>query len=216
MEKSRRALLAAVALIIAFVAVPLVAAAVAPTGPGQPSAGGAASRSAMARADAPAGLVVGDSMTAHSVRQVRRELPGWEIDAVRGRQVADLIPVLREYKATHAAVPPVVVIALGSNERTWRRLLYQYAVDMLPARTTVVFQSLWRDPAVWPRRAARMGDLTRVMHRVADRRRHTCVSRWRARAAADHDTLVLDGVHPTRRGRAVFARVLGEAVRRCG
>lgn len=166
-------------------------------------------------ADPPAGLIIGDSMTAQSRAEVRDLLPGWELDGESGRKVARIVPILREYKEAHGSVPPVVVIALGSNEQTWFNRVYQYAVDMLPAETTVVFQSLWRDPAVWPRRSARMEQLTEMMHRVASRRDHTCVSRWRARARADHETLIADGVHPTEQGRLVWARVLERAVAHC-
>lgn len=161
------------------------------------------------------GLVIGDSMTERSQAEILTELPGWEVDGVGGRPVADLIPILREYKATHGTVPPVVVIALGSNEETYFRRLYQYAVDMLPAETTVVFQSLWRDPDKWRSRARTMGRLTEVMRGVAGRRELTCVAGWRARARRGHDVLISDGVHPTLRGRQVWAQTVRRAVERC-
>lgn len=167
-------------------------------------------------ADTPPGLIIGDSMTVQSRAEVRDLLPGWELDGESGRKVARIVPILREYKEAHGTVPPVVVIALGSNEQTYFRRVYQYAVDMVPAGTTVVFQSLWRDPAVWPSRSTRMGQITRAMHRVASRREHTCVSPWRARARADHEALIADGVHPTPQGRRVWARVLQRTVARCG
>lgn len=182
------------------------------TSAGAPSA---AAAPATAAALPGTGVVIGDSMTWRSRRQLAAALPGWTIDGVGGRKVGRIIPILRTLKESGAGVPEVVVIALGSNEWGWFPRLYQYAVDMLPAETTVVFQSIWRDDHVYVGRDATMRHLTGVMHEVASRREHTCVAPWRSIARRHHDTLVLDGVHPTALGKRVWTRSLVREVRGC-
>ena len=96
----------------------------------------------------PRGLVVGDGLTEHTAAELSRALPGWTVDGVSGRGAGRLVPALRDYKSAHRSVPPVVVLALDPSGRTVRPRAYQYAVDMLPARTTVVLQSGAGDPGV--------------------------------------------------------------------
>ena len=101
-------------------------------------------------------------------RGLSRALPGWTVDGVSGRPAGGLVPALRDYKSAHRSIPPVVVLALDPSGKISRPRTYQYAVDMLPARTTVVLQSVAGDPG--------------VVRRVADRRPRTCVAPWRERA----------------------------------
>ena len=124
----------------------------------------------------PRGLLIGDGLSEHTAAELSRALPGWTVDGVSGRSAGRLVPALRHYKSAHRSVPPVVVLALGPGERSARPRSYQYAVDMLPARTSVVLQSVAGDRG--------------VVRRVADRRPRTCVAPWRERAQTRRAALV--------------------------
>jgi len=126
-----------------------------------------------AEATSPPGLLIGDDMTEPSAAKLSRAFPRWTIDRVPGRQ--GLVPSLRRHKHAHRGVPPVVVIALGPDAQTRRPHRLQYAVDMLPARTTVVLQS-GADPG--------------SVRRVVDRRPRTCEVPWRKRAQPRRAALV--------------------------
>jgi len=139
----------------------------------------------------PRGLVVGDGMTEHTAAELSRALPGWTVDGVSGRAPGRLVPALRDYKSAHRSIPPVVVLALDSSGKTPRPRAYQYAVDMLPARTTVVLQSVPGDHG--------------VVRRVADRRPRTCVAPWRERPQPRRAALVraiADCAGPSRADRS--------------
>ena len=140
----------------------------------------------------PRGLVVGDGLTEHTAAELSRALPGWTVDGVSGRGAGRLVPALRDYKSAHRSVPPVVVLALDPSGRTVRPRAYQYAVDMLPARTTVVLQSGAGDPG--------------VVRRVADRRPRTCVAPWRERAQPRRAALLRAVAACTETGRTHRSR----------
>ena len=82
------------------------------------------------------GVIVGRGLSGSAAAELAEAFPGWTIDVSRPRASA-----------------PVVVVAPRVDSRRWRPYLLRYATGVLPARTTVVFQSLDRDRADGPRRA---------------------------------------------------------------
>ena len=88
------------------------------------------------------GLIVGHGLGSSTADDLADAFPGWTVDVAPGHRA-------------RRASEPVVVLALGPDDRRWRPYLLRYAADVLPARTTVVFQSLGRDRAEAPHRARR-------------------------------------------------------------
>ncbi|WP_432478674.1 hypothetical protein [Nocardioides sp. GXQ0305] len=91
------------------------------------------------------GLVVGDGLSRNAADDLSEAFPGWTVD------------VAPTHRAQHRS--PVVVLALPPSARRWRPYLLRYAADVLPARTTVVFQSPGKDQAATPRQARRTAAL---------------------------------------------------------
>ena len=83
------------------------------------------------------GVIVGRGLGDTAATELSDAFPGWRIDVSRER-----------------AATPVVLVGLRSDARRWRSYLLRYAADVLPADTTVVFQSLGGDRAARPRHTA--------------------------------------------------------------
>lgn len=187
------------------------------------------------RAQAPAGhgttsgsdtsvFVAGDSITRMGTRALRARGLQWQVDAHGGRPVTSLGWVLGE-RLQRGPAPRVAVVALGSNARPgWDAVSgYRAMIAQLPATTTVVFVSVYRNPAYYTSRVARKRPdwnpryslaYTRAMHQVAAARPHTCVAPWRPWAKAHRKNLT-GGVHPHRQGRRAWARIVARTVASC-
>ena len=148
----------------------------------------------------------------------------WQVDAHGGRPVTSLGWVLGE-RLQRGPAPRVAVVALGSNARPgWDAVSgYRAMIAQLPATTTVVFVSVYRNPAYYTSRVARKRPdwnpryslaYTRAMHQVAAARPHTCVAPWRPWAKAHRKNLT-GGVHPHRQGRRAWARIVARTVASC-
>ncbi len=92
------------------------------------------------------GLIAGHGLSSRASADLLDAFPGWTVD------------VAADHRAKRGS-SPVVVIALRSDARRWRPYLLRYATDVLPTRTTVVFQSPGHDGVVDPRRARRTAAL---------------------------------------------------------
>jgi lysophospholipase L1-like esterase len=169
-------------------------------------------------------FVAGDSITKMSTPALRRRGLHWEVDAHGGRPVTSLGWVLGE-RLQRGPAPRVVVAALGSNARPgWDAVAgYRAMIAQLPATTTVVFVSVYRNPAYYTRRVARHRPdwnprysvaYTRAMHQIATERPHTCVAPWRSWARAHRHNLT-GGVHPHHFGRKAWARIVARTVASC-
>lgn len=145
----------------------------------------------------PSVLVVGDSMTARARPFLRHLRAKWTIDGVGGRKVDLLADRITAYLADNRP-PAVVVIALGSNEvLTWSKDDYVAATELLPKRTSVVFVTVYRDPAIFGvERDETMRRYSRWMREIARERPKTGVVPWRMRVI-NKPYLLLDGVHAT-------------------
>lgn len=160
--------------------------------------------------------MVGDSMTARSAKQIRVLRPDWDVDGVGGRQAARLVPLVRDHVNRAAGPSSEVVIALGSNEMGASAATYRRAVDLLPASTTVVLVTVYRDPRVFGQdRDDRLARISRWMRVLAERRSNVCVADWRAAALRFGDLVISDGVHPNALGKRVFAALVVAAMDTC-
>ncbi len=167
--------------------------------------------------------IVGDSIAFHSRRQLHARKPAWQVDAVAGRNVRQL-PELLEARMQLSPAPKNVVVALGANGHpSWGAEDYRAALELLPETTRVTFTTTWRDPQRWrPTKAGpgKLADLmdqyTRDVRQIARERPHTCVFNWHRRARRNAAKLILaDGVHPTVKGRKVWARGVARTVKKC-
>lgn len=169
-------------------------------------------------------FVVGDSITRLGTRALRARGLQWQVDAHGGRPVTSLGWVLGD-RLQRGPAPRVVVAALGANARPgWDPVTgYRSMIAQLPATTTVVFVSVYRNPAYFTARVARKRPdwnprysyaYTRAMHQVAAGRPHTCVAPWRPWAKAHRGNLT-GGVHPHRHGRTAWARIVARTVASC-
>lgn len=167
--------------------------------------------------------VVGDSITYRSRKQLLKRRPGWDVDGVSGRNVRTL-PMLLTARMQMKPKPRHVVVALGANgHESWGKQDYIDAVGLLPRKTRVTFTTMWRNPEVWgpgvPQRGKRstlMRQYTRYVQQIARQRPRTCVFKWHRRASRRPRQLILaDGVHPTVRGKKVWARGVSRTVKKC-
>ena len=95
------------------------------------------------------GVIVGRGLGSRAAAELSDAFPGWTIDVTRPD-----------------AATPVVLVAPSSGARRWRPYLLRYVADVLPARTTVVFQPLGGDRAAQPRRtAALLSEVATPHHR---------------------------------------------------
>lgn len=80
---------------------------------------------------------VGDSVMVGASGELRREIPGIEIDAVVGRQASTGIDILRA-RAAQGDIPQVVIFGLGTNGPVTSRQIDE-AMDALDGVQRVVF-----------------------------------------------------------------------------
>jgi lysophospholipase L1-like esterase len=160
-----------------------------------------------AHAEGPQTQMFGDSLTWAGRDNLRQTHPHWGINGVRGREVEMLPGLVDTHLAKHGA-PRTLVIALGTNEDGASKALYQDVVDSLPATTVVVFVTTYRSAKVFgAERADTMRRVSRWMNQIARSREHTCIAPWRNRVKR-HPHLLADGVHATRKGERVWARMV--------
>lgn len=164
-------------------------------------------------------LMIGDSITAGGKVDLEHLRPHWEINAKAGRNV-DCLPMLVSERLNHGYLGRLV-IALGTNAvQGWGQDDYQMVVDMVPARTVVLFVTTYRNRDLWPStnpyrtRASVQYFYSHEMENIACARPNTCVVPWR-QYAMKHPTMLRDGVHPTVKGREAWASMIDDAAEQC-
>lgn len=163
-------------------------------------------------------LVVGDSLTWRGAEELVDGRRGWTVDGLRGRNVRELLPVLRGHLGDDPRRYRTVVIALGTNTaRRWRKRHYAEALGVVPVRARTVLVTPYRAPRAGSSPAAveRTGHYAGWMAELAAARpRRRCLADWRA-AAIRRPALLVDGVHQTAAGEHTWARLVDDAVTRC-
>jgi hypothetical protein len=161
--------------------------------------------------------VIGDSITAGAAEY----LPGWwHVDAEPGRNV-DLLPEHLKLILAQNPSPRTVVVALGTNAvRGWSKQDYADAIGLLPAFTTVVFVTTYRNPDYWGgvedfrRQPWVQYHYSKWMNELTTERPNTCRVAWRYRVK-HHPGALYDGVHPRQTGRERWVDMVRLAVRDC-
>lgn len=164
--------------------------------------------------------VVGDSIAYNSRTHLRWQRPNWQLDAKRGRPVTALRTKVDSMIAS-GVVPRNLVLALGSNARRgWRRADFADVVDSLPRRVNITLMTTYRDPRHWrghpnwTKRPRVQRIYSRWMRRVARQRHNVCIMPWRG-VAKNNRNLLKDGVHPNWRGKQRWSKLAIRSVRKC-
>ena len=152
----------------------------------------------------PAPIAIGDSVLLGAAHEVARK--GFEVDAREGRFMRNALKVLRHLKRDHRR-PPVVVIAIGTNQPASAPEIRQ-ALALLHRGQTLAF--------VTPKRSWRglpSGALY-AAHRRHPRR--VRILDWLSFSAGRDDWFYADGTHLRPSGAQAYARLLAHSLRWIG
>ena len=147
-------------------------------------------------------LALGDSVMLGCAPVLEQRLGSrLRVDAVVGRQAVDTISRLAEYRA-HGDLPPTVIVQIGDNGPVWYSNL-QRLRTVLEGVPHVVLVNV-RVARSW------QGEVDKALSEY--------VSSWPQAVLADwyshsNEGLLVDGVHPSVAGRAIYAGVVLEALR---
>lgn len=165
-------------------------------------------------------LVLGDSIALRSKDELKELRPYWVVDAVGGRSVNELLPLIRDWQERRGRAPAQLVVALGTNwSRGWEPEDYARVRRLLP-RTQVEFVTPYRSvTARHPRSTGayahgRTGSYAAAMRNIAAQEQGVCVAEWRA-LVAGRPGLLDDGVHPTPAAEQVWAELVSGSMRDC-
>jgi hypothetical protein len=145
---------------------------------------------------------IGDSVMLGASGELRRAVPGIEIDAVVGRQASTGIDILRA-RAAAGVIPDVVIFGLGTNGPLTSRQL-NAAIGALTGvqRVVIVNNSM---PRNWE--ATNNALLADTVHQYPN----TVLVDWHALTVAQPDLLVADGIHLQASGARAYAALVAPA-----
>lgn len=158
-----------------------------------------------------AATLVGDSLNVGIEPYLADELAGWRLDAHDrvGRATPEGIDELRSLKA---ALAPVVVVSLGTNDPDGSepefRTLVDEAVAIVGPRRCLVWATIVRDGA------GRTG-FDRVLHDVQSDNPNVRLVEWTRLVEREPALLAGDAVHGTPEGYARRAEETARAIRGC-
>lgn len=165
-------------------------------------------------------LVLGDSIALRGKDELKELRPYWVVDAVGGRSVNELLPLIRDWRERRGRAPAQLVVALGTNwSRGWEPTDYRQVRALLP-KTQVEFVTPYRSAqARHPRSTGayaegRTGDYAAAMRYLAREGEEVCIAEWRALVKA-RPALLEDGVHPTAAGEQAWAELVSGSMRDC-
>lgn len=161
--------------------------------------------------------VLGDSLSEQDTSLLRERRPDWTINALGGRPVTRLRPLILNVMIADPT-PALVVVELGSNNRPhWSKQKYIDALALLPRPTKVLLVTPYKKPdSGWGAKGVVATEqYAEWMERIANRRPHTCVVGWRDAAQA-HPEWLRDGLHPTPDGYQVLTAMILQRADECG
>jgi lysophospholipase L1-like esterase len=126
------------------------------------------------------------------------------VDAIVGRQAEDTIDRLSEYRA-HGAVPATVIVQIGDNGPVWSSDL-QHLRTVLNDVPHVVLVNV-RVARSWQH------EVNSTLAQYVRSWPQAVIANWYGHSS---EGLLVDGVHPSAPGRAIYARVIVEALRKFG
>ena len=147
-------------------------------------------------------LALGDSVMLGCAPVLEQRLGSrLRVDAVVGRQAVDTISRLAEYRA-HGDLPPTVIVQIGDNGPVWYRNL-QRLREVLSGVPHVVLVNV-RVARSW------QGEVDRALAEYVSSWPQAVLANWYGHSS---ESLLVDGVHPSVAGRAIYAEVVLEALR---
>ena len=152
---------------------------------------------------APAGpiLALGDSVMLGSAPVLERRLgPQLRVDAVVGRQAVDTIDRLAEYRA-RGALPPTVIVQIGDNGPVWHENLQRLRAVLSGVKHVVLVNV--RVDRDW------QNEVNRALERFVPSWSEAVIANWYGHSS---ESMLVDGVHPSVAGRAVYAQTIVEAL----
>ena len=144
-------------------------------------------------------LAIGDSVMLGAKQALLNAIPGIGVDAVKSRQFGEAVHIISVYGAA-LAVPPVVVIHLGTNGRATDGAIDQIMTLLGPQRQ--VYFVTARVPRVWE------AEVNDALHRAAQRFKNVHVLDWHNYAGCHDDWFVNDGFHLQPPGRVAYANFI--------
>jgi len=156
-------------------------------------------------------LGIGDSVMQGAAPSLEATIPGMAVDAVRSRQFAQALDVVRTYES-YGALPATVVIHLGTNGRITNDLFDQIMRTIGPGHK--VFFLTARVPRLWE------AEVNSTLHQGASRWPNARILEWRDFAGCHDDWFVNDGFHLRTQGQHAYAGfvrdgLLGKAPKTC-
>ena len=181
------------------------------SGPGADLASGGSSVAAGATRTAagaiPSGpiLAFGDSVMLGSTPVLEQRLGSrLRVDAVVGRQAVETIQRIAEYRA-HGALPQTVIVQIGDNGPVWFENLERLR-SVLSGVEHVVLVNVRVDRS-WQH------EVNHTLEAFVPVWPQAVLANWYAHSS---ESLLVDGVHPSVAGRAVYAQTIVEALRKFG
>ena len=167
--------------------------------------GGGAARTAAGTVPSGPILALGDSVMLGSAPVLEQRLGSrLRVDAVVGRQAVDTIARIAEYRA-HGALPPTVIVQIGDNGPVWFENLERLrGVLSGVAHVVLVNVRVDRD---WQH------EVNHTLEAFVPVWPQAVLANWYAHSS---ESLLVDGVHPSVAGRAVYAQTIVEALRQFG
>lgn len=156
-------------------------------------------------------LGIGDSVMEGAETSLESTIPGMAVDAVRSRQFSSAIVIVDEYKA-HGALPPVIVIHLGTNGRVTNDLFDEMMRSIGPGHQVYFLTA--RVPRLWE------SEVNETLHAGATRWSNAHVLEWHDYSTCHDDWFVQDGFHLRTEGQHAYAKfvqlgLLGRAPKTC-
>ena len=147
-------------------------------------------------------LALGDSVMLGCAPVLEQRLGSrLRVDAVVGRQAVDTISRLAEYRA-HGDLPATVIVQIGDNGPVWYSNL-QRLRSVLSGVPHVVLVNV-RVARSW------QGEVDKALSEYVSSWPQAVLANWYSHSS---ESLLVDGVHPSVAGRAIYARVVVEALR---
>jgi peptidoglycan/LPS O-acetylase OafA/YrhL len=147
-------------------------------------------------------LALGDSVMLGCAPVLEQRLGSrLRVDAVVGRQAVDTISRLAEYRA-HGDLPPTVIVQIGDNGPVWYSNL-QRLREVLSGVPHVVLVNV-RVARSW------QGEVDKALSEYVSSWPQAVLADWYSHSSVG---MLVDGVHPSVAGRAIYASVVVDALR---
>lgn len=153
-------------------------------------------------------LVIGDSVTLGAKADLEAAIPGVYVDAMESRGI-EKAHVILDSAAASGSIPPVVVVSLATNERTFTDAIMQEVVDS--ARGSVVVFVTGYASEEQPRETQNA-----AIKSFADSHDGVYYADWWSIAVSHPELLYDDHIHLNFEGRRVYANLINVTLQGAG